>query len=432
MEYNQKKIGNKIKKRRNELGISQKELAKKTNISPAIMSQHENGDVAISLSKLIEIANILDLTPNYLLDFKEKSEVNNSMSINSIIDKIVKLKRNTRVNLETNVDKVENLFIPLLKNCIEDIVILDIDGKTYYETYKYRENLLNSKIHKIDLLSYNSLAFNPFHYVNSENFECNVKMILELYLGEKLTEKKEKFLFDIISSLFFDNYKLDFHFKLTFPMIYEYIISLGEIKDKEKNDLKNEILKDFELFSDENIRRNTVKNDFELNREKNQKDLKGYISNTYYFIVKEENFEKLAPLIRIFFNFVILENTKEMDILFKRITTNKIIIIYDKFNKLGKQAMLEQATGYIMGYGINCVFVANIDELEKIYGERNGILSNSNVMKISKKKIDYIYLKHTNNFLKNSILVKETAFIDEGTVLLGEEGQKELELIDKF
>ena len=432
MEYNQKKIGNKIKKRRNELGLSQKELAKKINISPAIMSQHENGDVAISLSKLIEIANVLDTTPNYLLDFKEKSEANNSMSTNSIIDKIVKLKRNTRVNLETNVDKVENLFIPLLKNCIEDIVILDIDGKTYYETYKYRENLLNSKIHKIDLLSYNSLAFNPFHYVNSENFECNVKMILELYLGEKLTEKKEKFLFDIISSLFFDNYKLDFHFKLTFPMIYEYIISLGEIKDKEKNDLKNEILKDFELFSNENIRRNTVKNDFELNREKNQKDLKGYISNTYYFIVKEENFEKLAPLIRIFFNFVILENTKEMDILFKRITTNKIIIIYDKFDKLEKQAMLEQATGYIMGYGINCVFVANIDELEKIYGERNGILSNSNVIKISKKKIDYIYLKHIDNFFKNSVLVKETAFIDEGTVLLGEEGQKELELIDKF
>ena len=431
MEYNQKKIGNKIKKRRNELGLSQKELAKKIKISPAIMSQHENGDVAISLSKIIEIANVLDTTPNYLLDFKEKSEVNNFMNINSIIDKIVKLKKNTRVNLETNVDKVENLFIPLLKNCIEDIVILDIDGKTYYETYKYRENLLNSKIHKIDLLSYNSLAFNPFHYVNSENFECNVKIILELYLGEKFTEKKEKFLFDIISSLFFNNYKLDYHFKLTFPMIYDYIISLGEIKDKEKNALKNEILKDFELFSDENIRRNTVKNDFELNREKNQKDLKGYISNTYYFIVKEENFEKLAPLIRIFFNFAILENTKEMEFS-KDMTSNKLIMIYDKFDKLGKQTMLERAIGFINGFGINCVFIANIDELKKIYGEKNGILLNSNVMKISKKKIDYIYLKHIDNFFKNSVLVKETAFIDEGNVLLGEEGQKELELIDKL
>lgn len=431
MEYNQKKIGNKIKKRRNELGLSQKELAKKIKISPAIMSQHENGDVAISLSKIIEIANVLDTTPNYLLDFKEKSEVNNFMNINSIIDKIVKLKKNTRVNLETNVDKVENLFIPLLKNCIEDIVILDIDGKTYYETYKYRENLLNSKIHKIDLLSYNSLAFNPFHYVNSENFECNVKIILELYLGEKFTEKKEKFLFDIISSLFFNNYKLDYHFKLTFPMIYDYIISLGEIKDKEKNALKNEILKDFELFSDENIRRNTVKNDFELNREKNQKDLKGYISNTYYFIVKEENFEKLAPLIRIFFNFAILENTKEMEFS-KDMTSNKLIMIYDKFDKLGKQTMLERAIGFINGFGINCVFIANIDELKKIYGEKNGILLNFNVMKISKKKIDYIYLKHIDNFFKNSVLVKETAFIDEGNVLLGEEGQKELELIDKL
>jgi probable traG protein, N-terminal part len=431
MEYNQKKIGNKIKKRRNELGLSQKELAKKINISPAIMSQHENGDVAISISKLIEIANILDLTPNYLLDFKEKSEVNNSMNINSIIDKIVKLKRNTRVNFETDVNKVENLFVPLLKNCIENILILDIDGKTYYETYKYRENLLNSKIHKIDLLSYNSLAFNPFYYVNSENFECNVKIILELYLGEKLTEKKEKFLFDIISILFFDNYKLDYHFKLTFPMIYDYIISLGEIKDKEKNALKNEILKDFELFSDENIRRNTVKNDFELDKEKNQKELKGYVSNTYYFIVKEKDFEKLAPLIRIFFNFAILENTKEMEFS-KDMTSNKLIMIYDKFDKLGKQTMLERAIGFINGFGINCVFIANIDELKKIYGEKNGILLNSNVMKISKKKIDYIYLKHIDNFIKNSVLVKETAFIDESTVLLGEEGQKELELIDKL
>ena len=76
--------------------------------------------------------------------------------------------------------------------------------------------------------------------------------------------------------------------------------------------------------------------------------------------------------------------------------------------------------------------MANIDELKKIYGERNGILSNSNVMKISKKKIDYIYLKHIDNFFKNSVLVKETAFIDKGNVLLGEEGQKELELIDKL
>lgn len=111
---------------------------------------------------------------------------------------------------------------------------------------------------------------------------------------------------------------------------------------------------------------------------------------------------------------------------------NKLIVIYDKFEKLGKQIMLEKASGFIMGYGINCVFVANIDELKKIYGEKNGIISNSNVMKISKKKIDYIYLKHNNNFLKNSVLVKETTFIDEGTVLLGEEGEKELELIDKL
>lgn len=43
---------------------------------------------------------------------------------------------------------------------------------------------------------------------------------------------------------------------------------------------------------------------------------------------------------RKFFNFVILENTKEMDFLAKGIKSNKLIVIYDNFEKLFESSVI--------------------------------------------------------------------------------------------
>lgn len=67
-------LGENIKKRRIELGLSQKKLASNLGISNVSLSQYETGDVNIPLATLNELANILETTVGKLLGTKEEIE----------------------------------------------------------------------------------------------------------------------------------------------------------------------------------------------------------------------------------------------------------------------------------------------------------------------------------------------------------------------
>lgn len=60
-------MGNRIKTRRKELRIKQAEFAEMLNISNNHMSSIENGRQKPSLDILIQICNLLNVTPDYLL-----------------------------------------------------------------------------------------------------------------------------------------------------------------------------------------------------------------------------------------------------------------------------------------------------------------------------------------------------------------------------
>ena len=60
-------MGNRIKIRRKELRIKQAELAERLNISNSHMSSIENGRQKPSLDIFIQICNLLNVTPDYLL-----------------------------------------------------------------------------------------------------------------------------------------------------------------------------------------------------------------------------------------------------------------------------------------------------------------------------------------------------------------------------
>ncbi|MCD7826658.1 MAG: helix-turn-helix domain-containing protein [Clostridiaceae bacterium] len=64
---NQKQIGKNIKKRREEMGMTQAELAEKANISVVHVSHIENGKVKMSLDTLLAMCHALDNTPNDIL-----------------------------------------------------------------------------------------------------------------------------------------------------------------------------------------------------------------------------------------------------------------------------------------------------------------------------------------------------------------------------
>jgi len=60
-------IGRRIKEARLEQHITQEQLADKINISVAFMSRVERGNSEVNLKRLTQIAEVLNVTPGYLL-----------------------------------------------------------------------------------------------------------------------------------------------------------------------------------------------------------------------------------------------------------------------------------------------------------------------------------------------------------------------------
>lgn len=492
-----KEVGKKISENRKKLKISQIEFAKKLNISNATLSQYESGDINIPLQKIVEISKILDITPNYLLGFEEKGDY--KMSNYDLLEKCVNTNYSLRINTLSGADKLKNIIIPLLKNSLNDFIVLDINGKAYEETEKYRRTVLQNKVLKIDLFNNVSESFNPFYYLDYENSEFFIENIVSLYLNEE-NSCKTKLLTTIIANLFFKNKFEDKNFRLSFPLIYDFINKIGtkqniiedlellserksedEINNnskynsfsykeyfkfykimeekelsKEENAsliskglipkywnltkelinlgteklliLKEELLKDLEIFSNETIRINTIKNTVEMPIWDN---IINDFSETMYFIVDEDKIEKLAPLIRIFYYLIVTTRTAKDFLDFPKLKDtrkkyNKLIIIMDNFEKIGRHKILELSSGYIGGYNTNYIIFANINDLKNIYGENNFFLSNTNVLKLSKNKMEYIYKKTSNKY--NNVYKSTVFFNNEKNV----EEQKEIDDIDKI
>lgn len=492
-----KEVGKKISENRKKLKISQIEFAKKLNISNATLSQYESGDINIPLQKIVEISKILDITPNYLLGFEEKGDY--KMSNYDLLEKCVNTNYSLRINTLSGADKLKNIIIPLLKNSLNDFIVLDINGKAYEETEKYRRTVLQTKVLKIDLFNNVSESFNPFYYLDYENSEFFIENIVSLYLNEE-NSCKTKLLTTIIANLFFKNKFEDKNFRLSFPLIYDFINKIGtkqniiedlellserksedEINNnskynsfsykeyfkfykimeekelsKEENAsliskglipkywnltkelinlgteklliLKEELLKDLEIFSNETIRINTIKNTVEMPIWDN---IINDFSETMYFIVDEDKIEKLAPLIRIFYYLIVTTRTAKDFLAFPKLKDtrkkyNKLIIIMDNFEKIGRHKILELSSGYIGGYNTNYIIFANINDLKNIYGENNFFLSNINVLKLSKNKMEYIYKKTSNKY--NNVYKSTVFFNNEKNV----EEQKEIDDIDKI
>lgn len=68
-------IGNRIRSRRIELGLSQEELKNKVGYSNrSMIARIERGDINITSSKIKAIATALDTTPAYLMGWEDEPE----------------------------------------------------------------------------------------------------------------------------------------------------------------------------------------------------------------------------------------------------------------------------------------------------------------------------------------------------------------------
>lgn len=112
-------IGRRIKKARLKQNLKQEELAGKLDISVAFMSRVERGTSKINLKRLTQIAEVLNVTPGYLLtgsnatskdylkeDFKEILEKCTPQQ-QKLIYQISELVSRTRFETEESKTKLE-------------------------------------------------------------------------------------------------------------------------------------------------------------------------------------------------------------------------------------------------------------------------------------------------------------------------------------
>ena len=282
------KLGKKIKKTREKLGISQKEFAQKLDITNSSLSQYESGDTNIPSQKLVEIAKLLKTTPNDLLGVETVDTIKYTTDRETLLKKAIKNTNTLTVAIEENINKVENIFVPIFKNNLDDIVILDIDGKTYEETVNYRKLEEKNLIKKIEFSRWrneDSMFFNPFENIKFYSSVKDIETIATILLTNKNKDRdKLDFLISIIANFYFTTrlknkkavYKYDYDIK-----------SLGEVYDfLLKND---DIVTEFEKMSVEDyLEFGELKTLMEYNQ--NMKitvdNLVGFKIPEYYFKLK--------------------------------------------------------------------------------------------------------------------------------------------------
>lgn len=76
-------IGQRIRKNRKALGLSQEELAEKIDISPTHMSHIETGNTKLSLPVLVSIAEVLEVRTDELLF--DEATASRASDINDIL-----------------------------------------------------------------------------------------------------------------------------------------------------------------------------------------------------------------------------------------------------------------------------------------------------------------------------------------------------------
>lgn len=65
-----KMVGENIKRARKELGLTQKEVASILRMTQQQYSRFENGVFELNYQQIIEICNILKITPNEIFNFE--------------------------------------------------------------------------------------------------------------------------------------------------------------------------------------------------------------------------------------------------------------------------------------------------------------------------------------------------------------------------
>jgi transcriptional regulator with XRE-family HTH domain len=142
-----KKLGRRIKKLRDQIGLSQDDLAKRLCLSRVTLSMIENGQRKINAQEMAELSKIFDISPGILMDLEKEIVV----TLGKSIKPKESAKPTLRINVpQKNIDKFKEVLLYVLNkvgakpNIGEGVLykllyFIDFD---YYE--KYEEQLIGA------------------------------------------------------------------------------------------------------------------------------------------------------------------------------------------------------------------------------------------------------------------------------------------------
>lgn len=108
-------IGGRIKARRNEMGLSQRELAARLGYNDhTTLTRIEAGKVELSQSKVVKFAKVLGVTPGYLMGWEQSPEEAGALAAEVLKDpRLFNVVNNYRVLSEADRATVEALVASL-------------------------------------------------------------------------------------------------------------------------------------------------------------------------------------------------------------------------------------------------------------------------------------------------------------------------------
>lgn len=441
-------LGKKIKELRKLKKYSQQEMADLLEVKKITYFKYESGEIEVPLSKLLKISEILNTTPNDLLGFEKEIGMKEKKDF---YENCLSNDRPTLVQIKENGDKYNDFYYPILKNYLEDIIVFDINGNLYKNTGKYRKLCFQSNIKKIDLYEPDSICFNPLSYLNLENIKDFTDVLVMNCLGERERTNKVKFLSAVIKQFYFEIRIKELDLDINFKTILDYIRSFGKVKgisistefkisnshkyfeqtdrayfekiklidksnyneqliqkgqipefykenlelidlgDEELENIKNEILRDLYIFSNERISFNTRKNELDLSQLKNSET-----PTSIYFIVDKENITELSPITRMFYTVLFYEYIEEnyngkISSMDKRMNKKNILITLEELC-VEKMSFLGKYIKEFQSKSIKFMGLVN----ENHFGKNkliDTIAINSDLLEISDKKIEYSFKK---------------------------------------
>ncbi|MES2879185.1 MAG: type IV secretory system conjugative DNA transfer family protein [Pseudomonadota bacterium] len=193
------------------------------------------------------------------------------------------------------------------------------------------------------------------------------------YLGDPNWDSDKQMFMDMMQSCHDPEYKMGWVDSSnkpmqTHPMVANAAKTMLNKEDKDRSGVLSTAKSLLSLYLDPIVAKNTSRSDFLV------RDLMtGKKPVSLYYVVPSDQMVRMSPLTRLFYSLFIRRNAAEMEFKDGRSVaayTYPLLAIIDEAASLQKLPILQEALGYVAGYGIRMFFlVQDIAQLEELYGQ---------------------------------------------------------------